>query len=119
MDEGRKGREGREGNLFDDMYENLRRPADRPVSPVIPHTKKQEKRLRKYRKKKEKEEREESMIPDNADEIGSPDIDLTAFATDLEASDEETEEEKIRRIARELRNTKKLIATSIGYTLSS
>ena len=115
MDEGRKGREGREGNLFDEMYKNLRRPADRPVSPVIPRTKKQEERLRKYRKKKE----EEGMIPDYADEIGTQDIDPGAFATDLEASDEETEEEKIRRIARELRNTKKLIATSIGYTLSS
>ena len=59
------------------------------------------------------------MIPDNADEIGTQDINLGAFDRDLEASDKETEEEKIRRIARELRNTKKLIATSIGYTLSS
>lgn len=115
MDEGRKGREG---NLFDDMYEKLRRPANRPVSPVIPHTpkaerdKKQEERLRKYREKR--------MIPDNPGEIGSQDINLEAFARDSKASDEETEkEEEIRRMARELRNTKKLIATSIGYTLSS
>ena len=59
------------------------------------------------------------MSPDYADEIGTQDINLEAFDRDLEASDEETEEEKIRRLARELRNTKKLIATSIGYTLSS
>lgn len=104
-----------EGNLFDDMYKNLRRPANRPVSPVIPRTKKQEERLRKYRKKKE----EEGMIPDNADEIGTQDINVEAFATDLEASDEETEKEEIRRIAEKLRNTKTLIATSIGYTLTS
>jgi len=107
--------EGRKGNLFDEMYKNLRRPADRPASPVIPRTKKQEERLRKYRKKKEKE----GMIPDNAGEIGTQDINPKTFATDSEASDEETEKKEIRRMARELQNAQKLIATSIGYTLSS
>ena len=109
--------EGREGNLFDDMYKNLPRPANRPVSPVIPRTKKQEERLRE--KMKKEKEREEGMIPDNADEIGTQDINVEAFVTDLEASDEETENEEIHRIAEKLRNTKTLIATSIGYTLSS
>ena len=106
--------EGRKGNLFDEMYKKYR-SADRPASPVIPRTKKQEERLRKYREKK----RKESMIPDDAGEISTQDINVEAFARDSEASDNEEEKEEIRRMARELRNAQKLIATSIGYTLSS
>ena len=107
---------GREGNLFDEMYEKLRR-SDRPASPVFPHTpkevrdKKRKERLRKYK--------EQKMIPDDAGDIGTQDIKLEAFNMKSEEGDNEEEEEEIRRIAKELRNTERLIATSIGYTLTS